>query len=153
MSSPVPGSAPSGPLLPAGNPRIAGMINITEESFTDGGRYLDPAAALACARKLHAHGADVIELGSAPATWAPRRSLPRRSSATCPCPGAARNGRDPRLGELVPARDPAVRHLGRRGLPQRVSPSAPATASGDAPARIAPWIAIGIDEAAWRVRT
>jgi hypothetical protein len=38
MISPVPGSAPAGPLLPAGNPRIAGMINITEESFADGGR-------------------------------------------------------------------------------------------------------------------
>ncbi len=29
MSSPVPGVAPPGPLLPAGNPRIAGIVNIT----------------------------------------------------------------------------------------------------------------------------
>ena len=65
MSSPVPGSAPSGPLLPAGNPRIVAVVNITEDSFSDGGRYLEPAAAFAHARSLRAEGADVIELGPA----------------------------------------------------------------------------------------
>ena len=53
------------PLLPAGSPRIVGIVNITEDSFSDGGRYLDPAAALAHARGLLADGADVIELGPA----------------------------------------------------------------------------------------
>ena len=65
MSSPVPGTAPPGPLLPAGNPRIVGIVNITEDSFSDSGRYLDPAAAVAHARKLRAEGADIIELGPA----------------------------------------------------------------------------------------
>jgi dihydropteroate synthase type 2 len=65
MSSPLPGSAPPGPLLPAGNPRVVGIVNITADSFSDGGRYLDPAAAVARARKLRAEGADVIELGPA----------------------------------------------------------------------------------------
>jgi dihydropteroate synthase type 2 len=65
MSSPVPGTAPPGPLLPAGNPRIVGIVNVTEDSFSDGGRYLEPAAALAQARRLRAEGADVIELGPA----------------------------------------------------------------------------------------
>jgi dihydropteroate synthase type 2 len=54
-----------GPLLPAGRPRIVGIVNITGDSFSDGGRYLDPAAALAQARRLRADGADVIELGPA----------------------------------------------------------------------------------------
>jgi dihydropteroate synthase len=45
MSSPPPGTAPPGPLLPAGIPRIVGIVNITPDSFSDGGRYLDPAAA------------------------------------------------------------------------------------------------------------
>ena len=62
MRSPVTRSAP---LLPAGSPRIVGVVNITADSFSDGGRYLDPAAAVAHARKLRADGADVIELGSA----------------------------------------------------------------------------------------
>ena len=62
MRSPVTRSAS---LLPAGNPRIVGIVNITEDSFSDGGRYLDPGAALAHARRLRADGADVIELGAA----------------------------------------------------------------------------------------
>ena len=62
MRSPVTRSAP---LLPAGSPRIVGIVNITADSFSDGGRYLDPAAALARARRLRADGADVIELGPA----------------------------------------------------------------------------------------
>jgi dihydropteroate synthase type 2 len=65
MNSLLPGTAPPGPLLPAGNPRIVGIVNITEDSFSDGGRYLDPAAAVAHARKLRAEGADIIELGPA----------------------------------------------------------------------------------------
>jgi dihydropteroate synthase type 2 len=65
MSSPLPGTAPPGPLLPAGNPRIIGIVNITQDSFSDGGRYLDPAAAASHARKLRAEGADIIELGPA----------------------------------------------------------------------------------------
>ena len=55
----------AGPLLPAGNPRIVGIVNITTDSFSDGGRYLSPRAALAHARRLRADGADIIELGPA----------------------------------------------------------------------------------------
>ena len=80
MSSPLPATAPPGPLLPAGNPRIVGIVNITADSFSDGGRYLDPAAAVAHARRLRAEGADIIELGpaashpgSAPVTAAEER--------------------------------------------------------------------------------
>ena len=62
MRSPI---ARSAPLLPAGSPGIVGIVNITADSFSDGGRYLDPAAALAHARRLRADGADVIELGPA----------------------------------------------------------------------------------------
>jgi dihydropteroate synthase type 2 len=65
MSSPLPGTTPPGPLLPAGNPRIVGIVNITQDSFSDGGRYLDPAVAVSHARNLRAEGADIIELGPA----------------------------------------------------------------------------------------
>lgn len=57
--------AAAGPLLPAGCPLIVGIVNITEDSFSDGGRYLDPATALAHARQLRADGADIVELGPA----------------------------------------------------------------------------------------
>jgi dihydropteroate synthase type 2 len=46
-------------------PTLFGIVNITEDSFSDGGRYLDPAAAIAHARALAAAGADVIDLGAA----------------------------------------------------------------------------------------
>lgn len=42
---------------------IFGIVNITSDSFSDGGRYLAPDAAIAQARKLMAEGADVIDLG------------------------------------------------------------------------------------------
>ena len=40
-------------------------MNVTEDSFSDGGRFLSPQAALEHARGLTAAGADVIELGPA----------------------------------------------------------------------------------------
>ncbi len=43
---------------------IFGIVNITSDSFSDGGRYLAPDAAIAQARKLMAEGADVIDLRS-----------------------------------------------------------------------------------------
>jgi dihydropteroate synthase type 2 len=57
--------SPVAGLLPAGRPRIIGIVNITEDSFSDGGRYLAPDDALAHARRLRADGADIIELGPA----------------------------------------------------------------------------------------
>jgi dihydropteroate synthase type 2 len=46
-------------------PLIVGIVNITADSFSDGGRFLDPAAAIAQARALAARGADIVELGAA----------------------------------------------------------------------------------------
>lgn len=46
-------------------PLLVGIVNITEDSFSDGGRFLDPAAAIAQARGLAAGGADIVELGAA----------------------------------------------------------------------------------------
>jgi dihydropteroate synthase len=44
-------------------PLVMGVVNVTPDSFSDGGRYLDPAAALAHARKLIAEGADILDIG------------------------------------------------------------------------------------------
>jgi dihydropteroate synthase type 2 len=46
-------------------PTIFGIVNITADSFSDGGRFLDTGAAVAHARALAAGGADVIDLGAA----------------------------------------------------------------------------------------
>jgi len=44
---------------------IFGILNITDDSFSDGGRYLDPAAAIAHGKRLAADGADVLDVGAA----------------------------------------------------------------------------------------
>jgi len=46
-------------------PALVGIVNITADSFSDGGRFLDPEAALAQGRRLAADGADLVELGAA----------------------------------------------------------------------------------------
>jgi dihydropteroate synthase type 2 len=46
-------------------PKIVGILNVTEDSFSDGGRHLAPAAALDRARELLAEGAYVIDVGAA----------------------------------------------------------------------------------------
>jgi len=43
---------------------VMGVVNVTPDSFSDGGRYLDPAAALAHARRLVDEGADLIDVGA-----------------------------------------------------------------------------------------
>ena len=43
---------------------IMGVVNITPDSFSDGGRFLEPAAAIEHARQLIAEGADILDLGA-----------------------------------------------------------------------------------------
>jgi dihydropteroate synthase type 2 len=43
---------------------IFGIVNVTRDSFSDGARFLDPAAAIAHAERLLADGADVIDVGA-----------------------------------------------------------------------------------------
>ena len=40
-----------------------GILNVTPDSFSDGGRYLEPAAAQARALAMVAEGADLIDVG------------------------------------------------------------------------------------------
>ena len=47
----------------ADRPLLMGILNVTPDSFSDGGRFIDPQAALAHARKLVADGADIIDVG------------------------------------------------------------------------------------------
>jgi dihydropteroate synthase len=44
-------------------PLIMGILNVTPDSFSDGGRYLDPHKALEGALKMEADGADIIDIG------------------------------------------------------------------------------------------
>ena len=42
---------------------IMGILNVTPDSFSDGGRFFDHGQALAQARKMAAEGADIIDIG------------------------------------------------------------------------------------------
>jgi dihydropteroate synthase len=42
---------------------VVGVVNATPDSFSDGGRFFEPAAAVAHALKLAAEGADIIDIG------------------------------------------------------------------------------------------
>jgi dihydropteroate synthase len=44
-------------------PLIMGVLNVTPDSFSDGGRYLDPEQALDRALEMEAEGADILDLG------------------------------------------------------------------------------------------
>jgi dihydropteroate synthase len=51
-------------LLAKARPLVMGVLNVTPDSFSDGGRYLDPRAALVHARRLAAEGADILDVGA-----------------------------------------------------------------------------------------
>ena len=50
--------------LQTGGPLFIGILNLTPDSFSDGGRFLDPAAALAQAQALVLAGAGMLDLGA-----------------------------------------------------------------------------------------
>ena len=60
---PVPPALPGGLALPTGRAAIMGILNVTPDSFSDGGRYADVTSALAHARAMIAAGADLIDVG------------------------------------------------------------------------------------------
>src|SRR5260221_5010914 len=43
--------------------RIMGVVNVTPDSFPDGGRFLDPARAIEHGLQLLAEGADLLDVG------------------------------------------------------------------------------------------
>jgi dihydropteroate synthase len=46
------------------SPLVMGVLNITPDSFSDGGRFLAPADALLQAKRMVAEGADIIDIGA-----------------------------------------------------------------------------------------
>ena len=58
-------TAPRAPIagLAWNAPRLMGILNVTPDSFSDGGRFIAPDAALAQARAMAAEGADIIDVG------------------------------------------------------------------------------------------
>ena len=51
-------------LLALGRPIVMGVLNVTPDSFSDGGRFLDPVDAIDQARRMTAEGADLLDIGA-----------------------------------------------------------------------------------------
>jgi dihydropteroate synthase len=49
--------------FPLARPLVMGVLNVTPDSFSDGGRFFDPGRALAHARRMRDDGADLIDIG------------------------------------------------------------------------------------------
>ena len=72
----LPGHAVSGPiaakpasdelkrLLALGRPVVMGILNVTPDSFSDGGQFIDPDTAIDHARRMAAEGADILDVGA-----------------------------------------------------------------------------------------
>ncbi len=65
LKAPRPPVALAGGGRPLGfsRPLVMGILNVTPDSFSDGGRFADPARALARAQAMIAAGADIIDVG------------------------------------------------------------------------------------------
>lgn len=51
-------------LLAERRPIVMGILNLTPDSFADGGRFVDPAKAVAHAERMIAEGADIVDVGA-----------------------------------------------------------------------------------------
>ena len=87
---------PLGGLLATGRPIVMGILNVTPDSFSDGGRFDDPERAIAHAARIVEEGADIIDIGA---------------ESTRPYPGMQPVSRDEEMARLKPVL-PAVVKLG-----------------------------------------
>jgi dihydropteroate synthase len=78
-------------LLALGRPIVMGVLNATPDSFSDGGRFLDPATALEQASRMIAEGADILDIGA-------ESTRPYGGAVAVPSEEEIR-----RLGPVVPA--------------------------------------------------
>ena len=60
----APGRGVLAELLVKSRPLVMGVLNVTPDSFSDGGLFMQPAAAIEHARRLAAEGADIIDIGA-----------------------------------------------------------------------------------------
>jgi len=51
-------------LFALGRPLVMGVLNVTPDSFSDGGQFMDPAVAVAHAAEMAQQGADILDIGA-----------------------------------------------------------------------------------------
>ena len=59
-----PGADTLARLLDLGRPLVMGILNVTPDSFSDGGQFFNPAKAIAHAEEMAAQGADMLDIGA-----------------------------------------------------------------------------------------
>src|SRR6516165_4047393 len=57
-------------------PAVMGVLNVTPDSFSDGGQYLKPERAIAHALEMQDNGADIIDLGGESTRPSDAREVP-----------------------------------------------------------------------------
>jgi dihydropteroate synthase len=55
---------PIGRFLRDGRPAVMGILNVTPDSFSDGGRFFDPTVAIRHAEAMAGQGADILDIGA-----------------------------------------------------------------------------------------
>jgi dihydropteroate synthase len=86
-------------LLTAPHPVVVGVLNVTPDSFSDGGRYADVDAAVTHAGQMVADGADLVDVGGESTR-----------------PGADRIGPEIELSRVLPV----IRELAAAGVPMSI---------------------------------
>jgi dihydropteroate synthase len=71
--------------------KLMGIVNVTPDSFSDGGLYLDPERAIAHGHDLANEGAEILDVGGESLLRSPAR--PARAG---PCPSTRPRLRSPR---------------------------------------------------------
>jgi dihydropteroate synthase len=97
-------------------PRVMGIVNVTPDSFSDGGRFADAAQAIAHCEQLLAEGADILDIGGESTR-----------------PGARTPSADEELARVLPV----LRHAVTLGVPVSVDTSEPTV--------MAAALALGVD--------
>jgi dihydropteroate synthase len=87
---------PLGRLRALGRPAVMGILNVTPDSFSDGGQFVAPEVAIGHARRMAADGADILDIGA---------------ESTRPYGGQKPVGLEDELARLTPVL-PAVTGLG-----------------------------------------
>jgi dihydropteroate synthase len=92
-------------------PALMGVLNVTPDSFSDGGRYLDPERALEHAFAMEAAGADVIDIGGESTRPVGAREVPLELELERVAPVLARLGSRLRVPFSIDTRRAAVARL------------------------------------------
>ena len=91
-------------LIDLRRPQVMGIVNVTPDSFSDGGQFFDPKAAMAHCERLLADGADLLDIGGESTR-----------------PGARQPGLDSERARVLPV----LRHAVTLGVPVSVDTSQP----------------------------